>query len=124
MLASPTLAEERDCVAALTLPQEAQGFRHILVDTGAGSHLFTKGFDSQAQAVGGPTGAGMVTVTGEPLSTGQKKRSRLKTSDGQGFSVEYAESDKVNFSVLSSGLAATKGTWTRCAVSDLGQKCT
>ena len=35
----------------------------------------------------------------------------LKTSDGQGFSVEYAESDKVNFSVLSSGLAATKGTW-------------
>ena len=47
MLASPTLAEERDCVAALTLPQEAQGFRHILVDTGAGSHLFTKGFDSQ-----------------------------------------------------------------------------
>ena len=26
--------------------------------------------------------------------------------------MEYAESDKVNFSVLSSGLAATKGTWT------------
>ena len=43
MLASPTLAEERDCVAALTLPQEAQGFRHILVDTGAGSHLLQKG---------------------------------------------------------------------------------
>ena len=112
MLASPTLAEERGYVAAVTLPQEAQGFRDVLVDTGAGSHLFTKGFDSSAQAVGGPTGAGMVTVTGEPLSTGEKKRSRLKTLDGQGFSVEYAESDKVNFSVLSSGLAASKGTWT------------
>ena len=109
MLASPTLAEERDCVAALTLPQEAQGFRHILVDTGAGSHLFTKGFDSQAQAVGGPTGAGMVTVTGEPLSTGQKKRSRLKTSDGQGFSVEYAESDKVNFFGFIVGPCSHKG---------------
>ena len=112
MLASPTLTEERGYVAAVTLPQEAQGFRDVLVDTGAGSHLFTKGFDSSAQAVGGPTGAGMVTVTGEPLSTGEKKRSRLKTLDGQGFSVEYAESDKVNFSVLSSGLAASKGTWT------------
>ena len=109
MLASPTLAEERDCVAALTLPQEAQGFRHILVDTGAGSHLFTKGFDSQAQAVGGPTGAGMVAVTGEPLSTGQKKRSRLKTSDGQGFSVEYAESDKVNFFGFIVGPCSHKG---------------
>ncbi|CAE7846389.1 GIP, partial [Symbiodinium necroappetens] len=65
--------KERGYVAAVTLPQEAQGFRDVLVDTGAGS---------------------------------------LKTLDGQGFSVEYAESDKVNFSVLSSGLAASKGTWT------------
>ena len=64
ILASPTLPEERDYVAALTLPQKARGFRDILVDTGAGSHLFTKGFDSKAQAVGGPTGAGMITVTG------------------------------------------------------------
>ena len=54
----------------------------------------------------------MVTVTGEPLSTGQRMKSNIKTADAQAFSVEYAESEKVNFSVLSAWLAATKGTWT------------
>ena len=49
-------------MAATTVPNEArtQGFRDALVDTGTGSHLFTKGFDAVAQTVGGPTGAGMV----------------------------------------------------------------
>ena len=38
----------------------------ILVDTGAGSNLFTKGFDLEARDVAG-TGGKLVTVTGEPL---------------------------------------------------------
>ena len=42
-------------VAAVTVPNEARthGFRDVLVDTGAGSHLFTKEFDTSAQTVGG-----------------------------------------------------------------------
>ena len=53
----------------------------------------------------------MVTVTGEPLSAGKLKRSIIKTDAGS-FSIDYAESDKVQFSVLSAGKAAERGTWT------------
>ena len=51
-------------------------------------------------------------MTGEPLSTGQGIKSKIKTADSQVFSVEYAGSEKVNFSVVSVGLAASKGTRT------------
>ena len=84
----------------------------VLVDTGAGSHLFVKGFDRGSQIVPGSGGKELVTVTGESLNSGPKLKSLVKTKDGQSFSVEYSESEKVNFSVLSAGLAATKGTWT------------
>ena len=53
----------------------------------------------------------MVTVTGQPLATGKKKRSVFKAGSNK-FSIEYSESDKLNFSVLSAGKAAEKGTWT------------
>ena len=61
----------------------------------------------------------MVTVTGEPLSTGSLKRSII-TTDAGNFSIDYAESDKVKFSVLSAGKAAERGTWT---VIGPGQQC-
>ena len=48
---------------------------------------------------------------GEPLSSNQKLKSQLETSAGT-FAVEYSESEKVQFSVLSAGQAAAKGTWT------------
>ena len=61
----------------------------------------------------------MVTVTGEPLTTGSLKRSIIKTDAGN-FSIDYAEPDKVQFSVLSAGKAAERGTWT---VIGPGQQC-
>ena len=84
----------------------------VLVDTGAGSHLFVKGFDPKSKVVGDSGGRGLVTVTGEPLTTGPKRQSVVQARDGQSFSIEYNESEKINFSVLSSGQAATKGCWT------------
>ena len=92
--------------------------KDILIDSGAGSHLFEKGFDDNAINVGSSR-VGMVTVTGEPLSTGSLKRSII-TTDAGNFSIDYAESDKVKFSVLSAGKAAERGTWT---VIGPGQQC-
>ena len=92
--------------------------KDILIDSGAGSHLFEKGFDEHAINVGSAR-VGMVTVTGEPLSTGILKRSIINTDAGK-FSIDYAESDKVQFSVLSAGKAAERGTWT---VIGPGQQC-
>ena len=120
--ASPV--QEEDRIAALTLAAAPAARTQVLVDTGAGSHLFVKGFDKGSQVVPGSGGKELVTVTGEPLSSGPKLKSLVKTKDGQAFSVEYSESEKVNFSVLSAGLAAAKGTWTiigpdvRCLVLD------
>ena len=108
--ASPV--QEEDHVAALTLAAAPAARTQVLVDTGAGSHLFVKGFDKGSQVVPGSGGKELVTVTGESLSSGPKLKSLVKTKDGQAFSVEYSESEKVNFSVLSAGLAAAKGTWT------------
>eukprot|EP00434_Breviolum_minutum_P041643 symbB.v1.2.037046.t1/scaffold5326.1/size28399/1 len=92
--------------------------KDILIDSGAGSHLFEKGFDDSAINVGSSR-VGMVTLTGEPLSTGSLKRSII-TTDAGNFSIDYAESDKVQFSVLSAGKAAERGTWT---VIGPGQQC-
>ena len=92
--------------------------KDILIDSGAGSHLFEKGFDDNAINVGSSR-VGMVTVTGEPLSTGSLKRSII-TTDAGNCSIDYAESDKVKFSVLSAGKAAERGTWT---VIGPGQQC-
>ena len=111
MSASPV--QEEDHVAALTLAAAPTARTQVLVDTGAGfRRLFVKGFDKGSQVVPGSGGKELVTVTGEPLSSGPKLKSLVKTKDGQAFSVEYSESEKVNFSVLSAGLAAAKGTWT------------
>ena len=104
--------QEEDYVAALTLAAAPAARTQVLVDAGAGSHLFVKGFDKGSQIVPGSGGKELVTVTGESLSSGPKLKSLVKTKDGQSFSVEDSESEKVNFSVLSAGLAATKGTWT------------
>ena len=92
--------------------------KDILIDSGAGSHLFEKGFDDNAINIGSSR-IGMVTVTGEPLSIGSLKRSII-TTDAGNFSIDYAESDKVKFSVLSAGKAAERGTWT---VVGPGQQC-
>ena len=97
-------------VAAVTL--EAGRSSEVLVDTGAGSHLFVKGFDPKSRVVGDSGGRGLVTVTREPLTTGPKRQSVVQARDGQSFSIEYNESEKINFSMLSSGQAATKGCWT------------
>ena len=78
------------------------------MDTGAGSHLVSKAFDKQAAEIDPTPDTGMVTVTGQPLATGRKKRSVIQIGSGK-FSIDYAESDKVNFSVLREG--CRKGTW-------------
>ena len=98
--------------------------QQILVDTGAGNHLFPKGFDKYAVNLGYTKEPGMVTVTGEPLATGLKKRSVFKTQCGKRFAIEYNESDQTQFSVMSASRAASKGTWTiigpnhQCLVMD------
>ena len=99
-----------------TLPELIAAFpnssKHVLVDTGAGSHLFEKDFDPNATNTTKGSSSGMVTVTGETLNTGFKKKSVIAVDSGQKFSVEYCESDKINFSVLSAGQAAQCGVWT------------
>ena len=96
----------------------------ILVDTGAGSHLVSKGFDKQAAEIDPTPDTGMVTVTGQPLATGRKKRSVIQIGSGK-FSIDYAEFDKVNFSVLREG--CRKGDMDsgrpRTAVHDFGKEC-
>ena len=85
--------------------------KDILIDSGAGSHLLKKGLMTMPSMLE-VQGVGMVTVTGEPLSTGSLKRSII-TTDAGNFSIDYAESDKVQFSFLSAGKAAERehGPW-------------
>lgn len=83
----------------------------MLVDTGAGSHLFQSGFDPHAVESVNDSSKSLVTVTGEPLTSGIRKKSVIECC-GKTFNVEYAESDKLQFSVLSSGKMAEKGVWT------------
>ena len=54
----------------------------------------------------------MVTVTGETLDTGFKKKSVIAVDNGKKFSVENCEPDKITFIVLSAGQAAQCGVWT------------
>lgn len=102
---------EEPCIAAAVENSVENNVQEILVDTGAGNHLFVKGFDGHATHVSQGNDVGMVTVTGQPLSTGPRKKSTIQTDAGK-FTVEYHESDKINFSVMSAGKAAQKGTWT------------
>ena len=104
MTATPT--QETTFIAA-----SIAGQQEVLVDTGARMHLFQKGFDKFATKLNSTITTGLVTVTGEPLDTGNMKRSTMST-DGGDFNIDYAESDKVGFSVMSAGKAALKGTWT------------
>ncbi len=102
-------------------PQDNFGnFTHeVLVDSGAGGNLFVTGFDPNAIEINGLDRNKLVTVTGEPLSTGKQKRSIVSTPAGD-FSLEYTESEHVQFSVLSAGRAADRGTWT---VIGPGEQC-
>ena len=101
-----------DLIAALT-----GSCKHVLVDTGAGSPLFEKHFDPNATTKTKGSSSGMVTVTGETVDTGFKKKSVIAVNNGTKFSVEYFESDKINFSVLSAGQAARCGVWTVIVLS-------
>ena len=83
----------------------------VLVDTGAGDHLFMKGFDPAATTIHG-TGRPLVTVTGESLCTGERRKSVLGLSGNSKLSIDYSESDQVKFSIMSVGTAASKGLWT------------
>ena len=83
----------------------------VLVDTGAGDHLFMKGFDIAATTIHG-TGRPLVTVTGESLCTGERRKSVLGLSGNSKLSIDYSESDQVRFSIMSVGTAASKGLWT------------
>ena len=98
-----TVADEQPTAVAL--------LQEVLVDTGAGAHLFKQGFDPAAE-VGQGISKEMVTVTGEKIPSARKKKSLFGLQGKGTLSVEYAESDKVKFSVLSAGEAATKGLWT------------
>ena len=99
--------EDSDSVAAIASP-----LKRVLVDTGAGSHLFQSGLDPQAVESVNDSSKSLVTVTGEPLTSGIRKKSVVVECSGKTFNVEYAESDKLQVSVLSSGKMAEKGVWT------------
>ena len=90
--------------------------RLILVDSGAGSHLFTKDFDPHSQNRMAVHRSNLVTVTGEPLVIGDRKKSLIEADSNHGgrcnFTIEYDESEKMKFSVLSAGKAADAGVWT------------
>ena len=74
--------------------------------------MFEKHFDPNATTKTKGSSSGMVTVTGETVDTGFKKKSVIAVNNGTKFSVEYCESDKINFSVLSAGQAAQCVIWT------------
>ena len=70
---------------------------------GAGSHIFQKGFDPMAKP-GQRSSKQLVTVTGEALSTEDRKRSLLSWESGQGnLQVEYFQSEQVKFLAMSVG---------------------
>ena len=112
MLATPTIvagavaAPPAGCSAEV-----AAGAPELLVDTGAGSHLFQKGFDPAA-VPGKSLNKQLVTVTGEALHTNERKKSELGLADSGKLQIEYFESDQIKFSVVSVGEAAEKRLWT------------
>lgn len=83
----------------------------ILVDTGAGDHLFQANFDPAAKEAPGK-GRQLMTVTGQDLCTESRKRSMLGVAGGGTLSIDYGVSNQVQFSILSVGTAASKGLWT------------
>ena len=87
-----------------------------MVDTGAGSHLFTKDFDPCAQSSLPSSKHHLITVTGEPSEMGERKKSLIEAEASSGnqckFTMDYDESEKMNFSVLSAGNPADAGVWT------------
>ena len=99
------MPEDLSYVAASPLKQM------ILVDTGAGDHLFQAGFDPKAVEAPGK-GRQLMTVTGQDLCTESRKRSMFGVAGGGTLSIDYGVSDKVQFSIMSVGTAASKGMWT------------
>ena len=91
---------------AATLPTD-----RLLIDTGAGSSSFIKGFDPHAQKDTRRSGK-LATVTGESLTGGDHLKSVIQFDDGRQFGVEYDESDSIRFNVLFAGQALDKGIWT------------
>ena len=59
--------------------------KHVLVDTGAGSRLFEKNFDPNATTTTKGSSSGMVSVTGETLDTGFKKKVWLQLTMVRSF---------------------------------------
>ena len=98
-------------VAASTEPDAATALPEILVDTGAGSHRFQKGFDPEA-VPGKSLNKQLVTVTGEALHTKERKKSELGLENNGKLQIEYFESEQIKFFVMSVGEAAEKGFWT------------
>ena len=86
--------------------------KHVLVDTGAGSRLFEKNFDPNATTTTKGSSSGMVSVTGGNFEHRFQEESVVAVDNGKKFSVEYCESDKISFSVLSAGQAAQCVIWT------------
>ena len=70
-----SLMEDSDSVAAIASP-----LKRVLVDTGAGSHLFQSGFDPHAVESVNDSSKSLVTVTGEPLTSGIRKKSVIECS--------------------------------------------
>ena len=108
---SATIADESDSWIAGVFNSQM-----ILVDTGAGAHMFSKDFDPHARTKPPVTKSNLVTVTGEPLAMGSRKKSLIETESKFGdsckFTVEYDESEKMQFSVLPAGKSADVGVWT------------
>ena len=104
--------DELDSVVAGAIDSK----KWILVDSGAGSHLFTKDFDPHSQNRTAVHRNNLVTVTGEPLVMGDRKKSLIEADSNHGdccnVTIEYDESEKMKFSVLSAGKAADAGVWT------------
>lgn len=98
------LDDGHDIIAALVPSTD------ILVDTGAGSNLFVKNFDPHAFECKDVSSKVLTTITGEPLKTPTKKQSYIETSGGT-FQINYSESHRVGFNVMSAGQAANRGTW-------------
>eukprot|EP00439_Symbiodinium_sp_Y106_P010479 s4429_g1.t1 len=109
VLATPTIVA--GTVAASTEPDAATALPEILVDTGAGSHRFQKGFDPEA-VPGKSLNKQLVTVTGEALHTKERKKSELGLENNGKLQIEYFESEQIKFFVMSVGEAAEKGFWT------------
>ena len=75
--------------------------KRVMLDTGAGSTVFPKGFSPEAQPDHTVQPVTLTTATSELVVAEGGKRSHFATNNGEVVAIRHNESDRVNVPVVS-----------------------